>query len=474
MTRTAAIDSISAYFDGGDFQSELANLVTFKSESQNPDPAARSESLRYLKEAMLPRLRAMGFTCEIIDNPDPRGGPLLLGERHEGDDLTTILTYGHGDTVRGQEGMWREGLTPWEITEEGERLYGRGTADNKCQHLINIAALETVLAERGCLGFNTRIVIEMSEEVGSVGLPEVFATHKDRLSADVLIASDGPRLQPDVPTMFMGSRGGTTFDLVVETHEGAHHSGNWGGLLSDPAMILAHALAAITDVRGQINVPEWRPDSLTDSVRAALKDLPVAGGEGPAVNPDWGEETLTPAERVFGWNSFAVLAMVSGVPEAPVNAISGWARATCQLRFVVGTDPDDVVPALRRFLDSKGFANVKIETHDRGFFAATRLDPDHPWAQFVGASIRETAGDLHVLPNLAGSLPNDSFTDILGLPTIWVPHSYRGCSQHAPNEHVLKPVCRDALRVMAGVFWDIGETGGPAKPQAETRVAEYQ
>ena len=462
MTRDAAISHVTDYFDAGTFQSDLAGLVAFRTESQNPAQEARDESLRYLKEAMLPRLEALGFACEIIDNPDPRGGPLLLGERVEAEGLPMVLTYGHGDAVLGQEGMWREGLKPWEIVEEGDRLYGRGTADNKGQHLVNIAALEAVLATRGSLGFNTRIVIEMSEEVGSVGLPEVFETYKERLTADVLIASDGPRLQPEVPTMFMGSRGGTTFDLVVETHEGAHHSGNWGGLLADPAMILAHALACITDARGQIKVPEWRPDSLTDSVRAALRDLPVAGGEGPAVDPDWGEESLTPAERVFGWNSFAVLAMVSGVPEAPVNAISGWARATCQLRYVVGTDPEEVVPALRRHLDAHGFERVQIRAHDRGFFAATRLDPEHPWAQFVGASIRKTAGELHVLPNLAGSLPNDSFTDILEVPTIWVPHSYRGCSQHAPNEHILKPVSRDALRVMAGVFWDVGAGGTPA------------
>ena len=459
MTRDSAIAKATDYFETGAFQSDLARLVSYRSESQNPDPEADEESRRYLTQAIRPGLEAIGFVCEVIDNPDPKGGPLLLGERHEGKDLPTILTYGHGDTVLGQEGMWREGLAPWEITEVGDRLYGRGTADNKSQHLINIAALESVLATRGSLGFNTRIVLEMSEEVGSVGLRDVFVTHKDRLSADVLIASDGPRLQPDVPTMFMGSRGGTTFDLLVETHEGAHHSGNWGGLLADPAMILAHALACITDVRGQIKVPEWRPDSLTDTVRDALRDLPVSGGDGPAVDPEWGEESLTPAERAFGWNSFAVLAMVSGVPEAPVNAISGWARATCQLRYVVGTDPEVIVPTLRRHLDVHGFERVQIRPHDRGFFSATRLDPAHPWAQFVAASIRKTAGDLHVLPNLAGSLPNDSFTEILGLPTIWIPHSYRGCSQHAPNEHVLKPVCRDALRVMAGVFWDIGSSG---------------
>ena len=456
MTRETAIAQAESYLDEGRFQADLTALVAFETESQ--DPAKRDELGRYLAEAMRPRLEVMGFVCTLHDNPDPRGGPLLVGERIEGPGLETVLTYGHGDVIRAQNEGWREGLHPFRLVEEGERLYGRGTADNKGQHLVNIAALEAVLAARGRLGFNVKIVIETSEEIGSAGLPEFFAAERERLAADVLIASDGPRLQPDRPTLFMGSRGGISFDLVVDLREGAHHSGNWGGLLADPAMILAHALASICDRRGQILIPEWRPTSLTDAVREALRDLPVEEGEGPAVDPDWGEADLTPAERVYGWNSFAILAQTSGVPEAPVNAISARARATCQLRYVVGTDPDDILPALRRHLDANGFRKVDIVLHDRGFFRATRLDPGHPWVRFAAASLERTAGrPPHILPNLAGSLPNDSFSDILGLPTIWVPHSYRGCSQHAPDEHVLKPVCRDALRAMAGLFWDIGE-----------------
>lgn len=460
MTRTSAIETISSYFDEGRFQADLADLVGYETESQNPDQAP--ELTRYLQEAMAPRLTRMGFTCQIYDNPAPKAGPLLIAQRHEGDDLPTILSYGHGDVIRAQTDQWREGLHPFRLVEEGDRLYGRGTADNKGQHLINIAALQTVIETRGQLGFNCRIVIETGEETGSPGLHDFFAAHKDALRADVLIASDGPRLQPETPTMFMGSRGGVTFDLVVSLREGAHHSGNWGGLLADPAMILAQALSIITDARGQIQIPEWRPDSLTDSVRNALRDLPIEGGDGPSIDPEWGEESLVPAERAYGWNSFAILAMKSGVPEAPVNAISAHARATCQLRYVVGTTPEDILPALRRHLDAHGFEVVQIVPHERGFFHATRLDPDHPWVRFVAHSLQETSGQPpHVLPNLAGSLPNDAFADILELPTVWVPHSYRGCSQHAPDEHVLKPVCRDALRLMAGLFWDIGDGNTP-------------
>ena len=64
-----------------------------------------------------------------------------------------------------------------------------------------------------------------------------------------------------------------------------------------------------------------------------------------------------------------------------------------------------------------------------------------------------------MLPNLGGSLPNDVFADLLGLPTLWVPHSYSGCSQHAPNEHLLDWIARDALRIMTGLYWDLGEPG---------------
>ena len=95
---------------------------------------------------------------------------------------------------------------------------------------------------------------------------------------------------------------------------------------------------------------------LPASVRRALADCEVDGGvDGPLVEPGWGEPGLTPAERVFGWSSFEVLACRIGNPDAPVNAIPPRAWARCQLRFVVGVDPDRILPALREHLDRHGF-----------------------------------------------------------------------------------------------------------------------
>ena len=118
----------------------------------------------------------------------------MVAERIEFPEAATVLIYGHGDTIRGLDDQWRSGLSPWQVVVEGERIYGRGTADNKGQHSVNIGALAAVLAERGALAFNCKILIEMAEEVGSVGLRELCTEHRDGLlKADVLIASDGPR-----------------------------------------------------------------------------------------------------------------------------------------------------------------------------------------------------------------------------------------------------------------------------------------
>jgi hypothetical protein len=135
------------------------------------------------------------------------------------------------------------------------------------------------------------------------------------------------------------------------------------------------------------------------------------------------------------------------------------------LRYVVGIDAADIVPALRRHLEKNGFPMVKVTQARDGFFSATRLDPEHPWVRWAAQSIRATTGaNPAILPNLGGSLPNDVFADVLGLPTVWVPHSYAACSQHAPDEHLLAPLARDGLRIMAGLWWDLGERGTPRSP----------
>ncbi|MGH8664951.1 MAG: M20 family metallopeptidase [Burkholderiales bacterium] len=468
MTREAAISKATAYHDEGRLIDDLRRRVAIRSESQVA--SSRPHLYEYLDREIAPALAQMGFHTERFENPMEGGGPILVAERIEDPSLPTMLTYGHGDVIRGLEEQWRSGLGPWTLIEEGSRYYGRGSADNKGQHSINMASLGCVLQARGRLGFNVKLLMETSEELGSPGLRAFCEREQERLRADVFIASDGPRLNAKRPTLFLGSRGALNITLRVHFRDGGNHSGNWGGLLANPGIVLAHAIASIVSHNGQVLARELMPPPVPASVRAALADCPVEPIEGePAVDDWWGEPGFTRAEKVFGWNTFEVLAFRTGNPDNPVNAIPGQAVAFCQVRFVAGTDPDALVPALRRHLDGNGFDAVQIELSRKSFMAATRLDPHNPWVRWAAASIERTTGvKPAILPNLGGSLPNECFAEVLGLPTLWVPHSYAGCSQHAPDEHVLAPILREGMQMMSGLFWDLGEADLPLERTAAT------
>jgi acetylornithine deacetylase/succinyl-diaminopimelate desuccinylase-like protein len=466
MSRRDALALAAQSFDDGSLMSLVAQRVACASESQDP---AQSASLReYLAEHLAPQLDGMSFVSQILPNPVPEGPPFLVATRREPAAAFTVLSYGHGDVVRGYAPQWLEGLDPWRVTVRDDRWYGRGTADNKGQHTINLLALKQVLAARGgTLGYNLTLLFEMGEETGSPGLAEFCQTHREALRADLFLASDGPRQNADRPTVFLGSRGAFNFDLKVALRSGGHHSGNWGGLLRNPGVRLAHAIASMVDAKGKILVEGLRPPPLTAAIRKALSGLAFGADPGdPPIDAAWGEPGLSPGERVIGWNALEVLAFKTGNPEAPVNAIPGQATCHAQIRFVVGSDSARFVEHMRAHLDRHGFDDVAVSASGP-CMEASRLDPDDAWVPWALDSIQRSTGKAPVLlPNLGGSLPNDIFSFGLGLPTLWMPHSYPGCSQHAPNEHLLAPVAREALQLMAGLWWDLGEPAALAAHRA--------
>lgn len=458
--RQDAVLRAQAVFDSGRLLDMLDRLVRYRTESQHPP---NTEALRqYVTEGVQPILQPMGFDCRVVENPVSADHPALIAKRIEDPALPTLLLYGHGDVQFAHPEQWRAGLDPWRVCVEGDRWYGRGVADNKGQHLINLVALQEVLEARGgTLGFNVTLLLEAGEEAGSPGLDQLCAANAQDLVADLFIGSDGPRLAADRPTVFLGSRGVANFSLTVGLREGSHHSGNWGGLLRNPATILANAVATLVDQRGRILVPELQTGPIPEAVRRVVADL-TPGQDGPGVDPDWGEPGLTPAERVFAANTLEVLALGAGDVDGPVNAIPGRAVAHCQLRFVPDLDPAIIEPAVRRHLTEHGFDVVQVKVSES--MLATRLNPDNPWVTFVQDSLRRTAGvDPALLPGIGGSLPNAPFAHTLRLPTMWIPHSYPGCSQHAPNEHLPTDLVRQSLAVMAGVFSDLADlTSWPA------------
>jgi acetylornithine deacetylase/succinyl-diaminopimelate desuccinylase-like protein len=456
MSRDEAISRVRQHLQSGGFLAELDRRVGYRTESQN---GAQAPALRaYLEDELRPAFSELNFATRLIESPSGKG-PYLLAQYHENPSAPTVLMYGHGDVVDGMVGEWKNDLDPWRATKVGNRIYGRGTADNKGQHSIILSGLRAVHEARGGrLGFNAKFIIETGEEIGSPDLRQVCNSLKDELSADLFLGSDGPRLSADRPTIFLGCRGGLRIHLDVDLRDGSHHSGNWGGVLANPATILAAAIASLVDERGRLLLDELKPPPIGADIRAVLADVKVEPmPDEPALSLNWGEEGLSPAERLYAWNTLEVLAMSAGNIKSPANAIPGQAHAVLQLRFVVGTRIDEVTGSIQRHFDRRGFSMVRVTA--RQSFAASRTELGNPWIDWTAGSIRRTTGKQPaVLPNFGGSLPNDVFSEVLGLPTIWVPHSYPGCSQHAPDEHILELVTAEALDIMAGLFWDLGET----------------
>ncbi|MEO1115119.1 MAG: M20 family metallopeptidase [Pseudomonadota bacterium] len=460
-TREAAIKAAATYYDAGRFRSDLAEQIAVRTSSREEE--YQDNLTNYLDHLMRARFEAMGFEIEIHPNTALERAPFLVARRIEDPALPTLFCYGHGDTVPGEEGRWRDGLDPWSLESvqmpSGERWYGRGTADNKSQHAINMEAMRRVIETRGHLGYNVTFLIEMAEEMGSPGLAEFCRENRDMLAADLLIASDGPRFSTDGPDIKLGTRGALNIRFRLDYRDGGHHSGNWGGLLANPAIVLMHALTTLVSRTGEVRHPGLKPDRIKNSVRDALGRITVSSGPGdPQIDPWWGEPGLSSAEKVFGWNTFEVLSFITGDPEKPQNAVPPFAEAICQIRFVVDTDPDTFIPLIRKHLEEEGFDGITVEPARMSMLRASRLDPEHPAVDWAVRSIEKTTGKtVTVIPNAGGSLPNDIFLNIIGMPTLWVPHSYTGCSQHAPDEHVLPHLMKEGLEMMTGLFWDLGD-----------------
>src|SRR4030088_2592634 len=387
MTRTDAIARARHQLHSGEFLADLNRRVAYPTESQNPE---RPEALRaYLVEELQPAFSQLDFSTRLIQSPTGKN-PYLLAEYRESASAPPVLMYGHGDVVDGMAGEWRDKLDPWRTTTVGNRIYGRGTADNKGQHSINLSALRAVHETRGGrLGFNAKFIIETGGEIGSPDLRQVCESLREELAADLFLASDGPRLSADRPTIFLGCRGGLRILLDVYLRVGGHHSGNWGGVLANAATILSSAIASLVDGQGRLLLDQLKPPRISNQIRAALADVKIEPmSDEPALSENWGEKGLSAAERLYAWNTLEVLAMSSGNIGKPANAIPGRAQAVLQLRFVVGTKVDKIVDVIRARLHGGGFPMVEVHAVQR--FAASRTDFDSPWVNWTAESSRES------------------------------------------------------------------------------------
>ncbi|MDQ3555905.1 MAG: dipeptidase, partial [Gemmatimonadota bacterium] len=282
-----------------------------------PSVSAKSEhrdDTRRAAEWLVERMEEAGLQrAELIPTA---GHPVVIGEWRGAEGAPTLLVYGHYD-VQPPEPLDEWTSPPFEPEVRDGRLYARGSVDDKGQVFLHLKAVETYLAERGSLPVNLIFVVEGEEEVGSPNLAAFLRKNRERLRCDAVLISDTGMFAPGLPSITVGLRGLAYMEIRVRGARSDLHSGEYGGAVVNPAMVLARILAQLHDERGRVTIPGFydRVRELSDEERAAIRALPFdeaelrAEVEVPALG---GEAGFGPLERLWARPTLEVNGLLSG------------------------------------------------------------------------------------------------------------------------------------------------------------------
>jgi acetylornithine deacetylase/succinyl-diaminopimelate desuccinylase-like protein len=282
---------------------DLGSLVRIPSVSWDGFDAAHVEASAEAARALVEGTGV--FDRVIVSRAPARGGalgqPAVLGTRAARNGAPTILLYAHHDVQPpGNEEDWES--SPFEPTVRGDRLYGRGAADDKAGVMAHVAAIRAFTEVVGA-DFDLGLVafFEGEEEFGSRSFKNFLEQHRGELAADVIVVADSDNWDIDTPAITVGLRGNVTFRLKVATLEHASHSGMFGGAAPDAMLATIRLLATLHAADGSVAVagltsreahtPDYSEDKLREE--AALLPGVTAIGHGPVLSRMWNQPSIT-------------------------------------------------------------------------------------------------------------------------------------------------------------------------------------
>ena len=372
---------------------DLEDLVRIESVSADP---ARASEVQRSAEAVQALFDAEGFETRIATADG--GAPAVIAHKAGPDGAPTVLLYAHHD-VQPENDHAEWDSPPFEPTERGDRLYGRGAADDKAGIAAHLAAIRALGDD---LPVNVVMFIEGEEEVGSDSLPALLAQEKDSLQADVIVIADSGNWDIGVPALTTSLRGLVRVDVEVRTLTHAVHSGMWGGLAPDAIMALTRLLNSLWTEDGDVAVaglhsgPAADVDYPEDRLRAESGAIPGLEwvGSGPVVERLW----TKPAITVTGIDAPKV--------DGASNTLTAVARAKISMRIAPGDTTESALAALTAHLEKSvpWGAELTITVVDTG--QATAIDATGPAYDAARSAFAEAwDGVAPVDMGVGGSIP---------------------------------------------------------------------
>jgi acetylornithine deacetylase/succinyl-diaminopimelate desuccinylase-like protein len=399
---------------------------------------------------------AAGLEAEVAATA---GWPLVLGHRPGPPAAPRVLVYGHYD-VQPPDPLGAWSSPPFEPEVRDGRLYGRGGADNKGQHLAQLLAMESLLATRGELPCTVTVLLDGEEEIGSPNLAGFAGRERGRLAADLVVWSDGPVDPGGGWRLVFGVRGIASFELRARGANRSLHSGNWGGVAPNPLWTLVQLLASMRDGQGRITVEGFYDDvrPLGAAEREALDRLPV---DLRAVKADLGLQELDApvergfAERLAAWPTLTINGLHGGYGgQGTQTVLPAEAVAKCDARLVDAQRAADVYAKLEAHVARHA---PGVELLRQGSMEPSRTPMDSPYTAPIRAGMAAAQGtDPLLVPTLGGSLPLHVFTGVLGLPTFGIPLGNPDQANHAPDENLDLTRFHTGIKTAAAVLVKLG------------------
>ncbi len=440
------------------FLDYLKGLVRIPSVSTSLDHA---KAIKETAEILATRLRDLGFSKVAIY---PTGGhPVVFGEfitNHP--NKKTVLIYGHYDVQPAEPlDLWK--TPPFEPTQIGDQLYGRGASDMKGQVAASLAAVESVL-QTGEPPVNIKFMIEGEEEIGSPNLAAFLRANAQLLSADVVLNPDSGILAADFPTLTYALRGLAYFELRVFGPEHDLHSGLFGGVVHNPAQALIELIAGMHDADGRVTLPGFYDSvrEMTPAERADIAKLPMTEKyylEQTGVPKLWGETGYTPAERIGSRPTLEVNGILSGFTgQGSKTVIPSWAMAKISMRLVPDQDPDQVHRQLIQYLEQNAPATIRWEVIKMAGGPASFTNPNHPAAVAMSQALETVWGKKPVFKREGGSIPIVAeMQEILGAESVLTGFGLPEDNVHAPNEKLHLPTWYRGIDALIHFFFNYGE-----------------
>ncbi len=441
--------------------SNMKNLVSeLQTLIRQPSISAKNEGLEECAQLVKKTLQNAGIRSQIL-RLRKNIPPLVYGElRSKKNPKKTLLFYNHYDVQPVEPlDLWEN--PPFSAKVKGNKVFGRGSADDKGELITRIKAVESYLKIKGDVPCNIKFVIEGEEEVGSPHIEKYLKKFKKKFLCQGIIWEFGHVDSKNRPIVGLGMKGLLFVELIAkESIRDAHSS--LAVLIKNPAWRLIEAVKSLRDSNGRILIKDWykevRPLTKTD-----LKIIKAEPFDDAAFKKEFGIKSFVGNKKGFE----AKKALVSGATCNVAGFVSGYvekgvktvlpAKALVKIdfRLVPDMDPQKQVQRLKKHLKKKGFGDLKVKVHHGE--AAARISSSNPFVSQVKNAADESYGKSILNVSNAGTGPMHSFMKILGAPCVSIGSTYMFSRIHSPNEFARIDLLKKATKCICLIMDKFGK-----------------